>query len=221
MDLPFLDQFHTKTFQKGETILMQGEIPQHAFIVKEGIVKVFNITADGEEKSIAFKLKDDIFSLAWLFSKSDCVLYFYEAFTDCTLHIVTKEAFHELLDKKVGMAHRLIDYLLNEHLSNGLRFNALGESQSRDKIVHTLQTLCLRYGIDVRPHIVRIPIPFRQQDIANMLGLTRETTALELKKLKEEGVIKYKNCIYTVNTSKLDTLLNDDYNPGIHLRPAA
>jgi len=50
------------------------------------------------------------------------------------------------------------------------------------------------------------------QDFANLTGLTRETTATELNKLKSSGIITYgKHTLYHVNVTKLSNTLNDQY----------
>jgi DNA-binding IclR family transcriptional regulator len=50
------------------------------------------------------------------------------------------------------------------------------------------------------------------QDFANLTGLTRETTATELNKLKGQGVISYgKHSPYHINVAKLNTALNDQF----------
>jgi hypothetical protein len=50
------------------------------------------------------------------------------------------------------------------------------------------------------------------QDYANLTGLTRETAATELHRLKHMGVINYgKNLPYTVDLTKLQVILNDQY----------
>lgn len=188
-----------------------------AYSVKEGIVRVYNVSLDGEEKPISFKLRDDIFSLGWLFNRYNRSLYFYEAHTDCALYVLDREKFHHELTTNVDSANELISWLVSEQISDGMRFNALEQSISRQKIAHMLQTFCLRYGRDVRTDVVHIDLPLRQRDIANFLGITRETAALELKKLKDQGVVSYRNRFYIVHTDKLNSLLDDEYNPGISL----
>jgi CRP-like cAMP-binding protein len=43
-----------------------------------------------------------------------------------------------------------------------------------------------------------------------MVGLTRETTSVELNRLKKKGVISYKDQYYSVSTSKLLAMLGSD-----------
>jgi len=214
----FLQQFRTTTFAKGQLIFAQNEALEVAYAVKSGIVKVYNLTRDGKEMSIAYKLRCDIFPLGWLFSRQVRTLYFYEAHTDCILYSIPKTVFCAAIDTDHELTRNLLEYLVNEQISDGLRFNALEQTQSRDKIVCMLQAFCLRYGMVVGEHTVRLDLQLRQQDIASLLGLTRETVALELRRLKMEGVIRYDHLVHIIRTDKLNRLLSDAYNPGIDIQ---
>jgi CRP-like cAMP-binding protein len=62
---------------------------------------------------------------------------------------------------------------------------------------------------------VEIPLPLTQQDIANCVGMTRETTTTELRKLIARKVISHRGQSYVVDTDKLNHLLDDDYEHGL------
>ena len=65
----FFKSYPRKSYKAGEIILSQGEVPTYAFAIKKGVVKSFNITSDGEEKPIAFDMKNEFFLVDWFFSK--------------------------------------------------------------------------------------------------------------------------------------------------------
>ncbi|MFI5275602.1 MAG: helix-turn-helix domain-containing protein, partial [Candidatus Saccharimonadales bacterium] len=48
------------------------------------------------------------------------------------------------------------------------------------------------------------------QALADMLGTTRETIALELSRLRREKVIDYRQQLYTIDKRKLLALRNDE-----------
>lgn len=47
-----------------------------------------------------------------------------------------------------------------------------------------------RFGLIGKKSIV-IQVPLTHQDIANLLGLARETVSIEMEKLQEKGLIKH------------------------------
>ena len=50
----------------------------------------------------------------------------------------------------------------------------------------------------------------KQHDIANMVGVTRETAATELSKLKKMGVIDYDSFYYFVDMFYLSKIIGDE-----------
>jgi len=65
--------------------------------------------------------------------------------------------------------------------------------------------------------MVKIPLTLTHQNFASLVGLTRETIAIEMNKLKREGVIDYKQREYSVNTEKLFDLLGEDSFRGLSI----
>jgi CRP-like cAMP-binding protein len=213
----FIEKLPSKRYKKGEIILHQGVIPVNAFIVKKGVVRTYNITAQGDEKSISFDVINEVFPSAWVFEKAPYTLFYYQAFTDCELFVISREEYQKYLKANPVAAYEILDRRVNQSISYTLRVNALIQSNAHAKLIHNLHFLCLRFGKDVRQDRVAINLPLTQQELADFIGLTRETTALELKALKDRGVVSYSNRQYRVNTDKLNELLGEEYNPGLNL----
>lgn len=211
----FLDQFRIKHFNKGEIILVQGEVPQCVFAVKSGIIKTYNLTLQGEEKPIGFDKEQEVFPMAWVFGRSPHAPYYYEAFTECDIYCIPVPQYQAYLDENPKQMKALFDTLVDRYIGAQMRINALEQSKANAKVVNTLHFLCLRFGVDIKKNVVRIELPLTQQDLANFVGLTRETTGIELKKLQKQGVISYKKRNYIVQTSKLNLLLDEDYGQGM------
>jgi len=217
----FLKNFRTKRFRKGEIILVQGEVPECAYVVKSGIVKTYNLTLTGEEKPIGFDLETEIFPLAWAFGKVDHVQFYYEAFIETTVYCIPTVEIREFFAAHSHAQASLLDRLVTMHMSTQLRINALEQSKASQKVLNTIHFLCLRFGVEQKKNVVQIRLPLTQQDLANFIGLTRETTGIELKKLHQKGVLDYKKQKYVVRTDKLDDLLDEDYGLGIVFEKAA
>ncbi|HWZ65855.1 MAG TPA: Crp/Fnr family transcriptional regulator [Patescibacteria group bacterium] len=214
----FLKKFRIVRFKKGEVILQQDEVPPAVYVVQEGVVKTYNITADGNEKPISFEVKNEIFPVAWTFFRAHRTLFYYEALTDVRLFVVPRQDFKTFLNSSASIAYDMFDTYIGRYVGYTLRVHALSQSKAREKLLHTLHFLCLRFGRDISRDNVKIGIPLTQQEIANFMGLSRETTAIELKKLEQQGVITYRQKSYRVLTNKLNELLTDEYNPGLRIK---
>lgn len=212
--LEIYEQYPVRKFQKGEIILVQGEVPKSAYMIKKGVVKTYNLTAQGDEKPISFDIEGELFPVAWTFKKARFAQYYYEAFTDCELFCIPPENYIEILKRDTERLFTEYTDFVSQHINNQMRINALEQSKAAAKVLYTIHFLCLRFGRDLRENTVQIELPLTQQDLANYMGLTRETTGIELKKLQRAGVLTYKKQNYVVRTDKLDELLDEDYDQG-------
>ena len=92
-----------------------------------------------------------------------------------------------------------------------MRLNALQHSRASDKLIYTLHYLALTHGNAQEKNTIEITLDLTHQDFANLTGLTRETAATELNKLKKQGIISYgKNMPYKLNII-IVVLLSENY----------
>jgi CRP-like cAMP-binding protein len=207
----FYEQYPVRRFQKGEIILVQGEVPKSTYVIKKGVVKSYNLTSQGEEKPIGFDVSGEIFPISWTFDKAQYTQFYHEAFTDCEVYSIPPGDYIAYIKKDIGQLFEVFDGFVSKFINHQLRINALEQSKAAAKVLYTIHFLCLRYGRDLKDHVVQIELPLTQQDLANFMGLTRETTGIELKKLQRQGILSYRKQNYVVKTDKLDSLLDEDY----------
>lgn len=204
-----LKQYPVKKFAAGEMILYQGEVPPAAYVVKSGLVKTYNISSKGDEKPISFSAAHELLSSAWVFDKTSSSLFFYEAHTDSELYYVPREELKRLLNDNPGVLAFLLDRYVTLNAAKSLQIHALEYSKAADKILHMLFYLTMVHGKEVPDGTTVIDVPLTQQDLANLLGLTRETTGIELLKLKRSGMLSLSRKRYRLNKSKLVQLLGE------------
>lgn len=191
-------------------MIYQGEVSRSAYIVKSGIVKLYNITAQGDERIAAFKLPGDMFPTIWSFEKTASAFYYYEAQTDGEMYVTSAEAFYKFLQDNPAAMGAVARHYLSNYAGSLMRITALEQPKASDKVLYTLYYLAQCYGRETRPDTVRINLQLTQQMVADLIGLTRETTAAELVKLKKRGVLKYKGREYTIDRIKLIQNIGED-----------
>jgi CRP/FNR family cyclic AMP-dependent transcriptional regulator len=209
----FLERYPTKTFKKGEIIIFQGEAPRSGYVVKSGIVKAYNLSINGDEKPVSYYSAPAVFPGAWVYGKIPSAIFYYEAFTsEVVLHLVNREEYMTFIKQHPDIMFSELERYMIDQLGKSMRLNALQHSRASDKLLYTLHYLALSHGKNVGPQQIEITLDLTHQDFANLTGLTRETAATELNKLKHRGVISYgKNIPYTLDLAKLMSLLNDQY----------
>jgi CRP/FNR family cyclic AMP-dependent transcriptional regulator len=214
----YFEQFPAEAFSRGTIILHQDMAPQAAYLVQTGVVKIYTLTAHGDEKLIGFATHNEILPLGWVMRMTKKSQYYYQAYNDCSLRRIVRDEYTTFLQNNSEALYETLECCVNEIMQYQLRVNALGQSKAADKVLNTIHYLALCFGRDLESDVVEIPLPLTQQDIANSVGLTRETTTVELRKLIVLGVIHHREHGYIVNTYKLNHLLDDDYEHGL-VRP--
>jgi CRP-like cAMP-binding protein len=209
--LPIIQPYTSTRFvKKGTILLYQSEVPRHALIVKKGLVRAYTITNSGEERTVALHGEDDIFPLSWIFGETPSTLFYYEAMTDSEILAAPKaELVHAVMTNPEVMSSILL-FTMNEYTSLLLRITALEQSSAAEKIALTLYYLIFRHGEEIKPGEYAINIKMTQSMIASLVGLTRESTAVNLKLLKKKGIVNYSNFSYTVNKPNLERFVGED-----------
>ena len=219
----FLDRQPTRKFKKGEIIIFQGEAPRHAFAVKSGTVKAYNLSVNGDEKPVAFYPADHVFPASWIYGKVPSAVYYYEAFTpEVEVYLLDRTNYVKFIKKSPELLYQEMERLLSDQLGGSMRLNALQHSRASDKLIYTLHYLALTHGNPINDDTIEITLDLTHQDFANLTGLTRETAATELNKLKKQGVISYgKHVPYKLNLKVLMQRVNDQFISDIKMSTLA
>ncbi len=199
-----------RVVKKGSSVLFQGEDPKRVMIVRDGLVRAYTITSSGEERVVALYGKGDIFPLTWVLGETSTSLFYYDAVSDTRLMTTPKEAFMDAISQDTETLNAMLRFVGNQYTALLLRITGLEQSHAIEKIGFTLYYLLFRYGTEKRAGIYTINIKLTQLMIANLVGLTRESSTKNLKVLKEKGIISYTRSTYKVNKRKLEQFLDED-----------
>lgn len=190
-------------YKKGVVILRGDEIPSGIFFLYRGYVKSYSFSESGDELTFVIYKKNDFFPISWSFNDSRKP-YPIETMTPCVIYKKGKSEFINFLTENpevllfiVKKITRRFDGLLErmEHMTFGNAYK---------KVCSILLILSERFGIEVKGKKIKIELPFTHKDLANLLGVARETVSVEIAKLKKDKIIKNTNKnIYILNIAKL------------------
>ncbi|MBC7581296.1 Crp/Fnr family transcriptional regulator [Aeromicrobium sp.] len=213
-----LSDYPLRNYRKGEIILFQGEAPRVAYVLHKGMVKAYNISSSGDEKPIGFYGPNSLFPASWVLGKAPSAIYYYEAFTDVSVYCVPPLEYIEILKANPDLLYIELQSYVADEMGKCMRLNALQHSRASDKLIYTLHYLALSHSKRLATDGVELELLLTHQDFANLTGLTRETTATELNKLKKAGIINYgKHTAYKINLTKLRAALNDQFIADLQL----
>jgi CRP-like cAMP-binding protein len=206
----FITRFPSKVFAKGETILLKDDDPTAVLYIESGYVKTYSITAAGDERLVAINGKGQDFPLGYAFGVVERSSYFYDAFTKCTIRFLPREQYFQYIHSDIQILHDRHARLIRLLLGTLSRVEALEQPHASDKVVRALMYMADQVGVILRPYKKRLKVSVTQQEIANSLGLTRETTNVELKKLEMMKLITHTRKSYILSMERLRRYLDKD-----------
>ena len=200
-----------RSVKKGQTVVYQGEVPYSVFEVKSGLIRALSINENGEERTLALYGPGDFFPVGYAHGIVNVALFSYVSQTNSELLLHPRDGFKKLFetDKQLNAKQ-----MASQYVASMVHINALGQATARDKIIHILHYLSIRFGEELTGKVfTRITIPLTQLDIAKMASVTRETAAVELGTLRKEGLVDVKKRYYSVYVrGMLDKLSSAELN---------
>lgn len=189
-------------FEKGQTVLLKDEVPKGTYIIESGIIKTYTITTSGEERIISIDSAGEDIPIGFTIGLLDKCEYFYEAFTKCRIRVVPCDDYLKHLAEDKDSLYKRHIRLTKILLSNLKHIEALEQSKSNEKVAHTLLYFAETLG-STFPHKTIRRLSVTQQEIANALGLTRETAGIVLKKLELKKLLAHSRNTYVLYMERL------------------
>lgn len=205
--MSFIRSFPLKTFTAGEVLLSKGDPLTSLLAIRDGFIKVTSINTNGTERLVWIAGRYDIAPTEQLFSKHASAHFFYTALTDGHYYAVDKKRFLEFAqqDPKI-MTEVAINMSL--HYDDFLqRVDAVDNALVKERLMYTLCYLAKRLSADSTVNLYEYGLRLTHQDLATMIGSTRETTSLTLAELRKEGYISYSRQVFIVNVEQINNQL--------------
>jgi CRP/FNR family cyclic AMP-dependent transcriptional regulator len=200
--IDFVKSLPVRTFAKDELLLASGDPSDTFFAVREGFIKATTTEESGRERLLWIAGRYDIAPLERFFTRK-VLQYDYVGYTAGSAYIISKEALHTVVRDQPGAALEIARGL-SEHFDDvSERLSAIGKADIRSKLLHTLYNLAVKFSSsDITP-LHDIGLNLTHQDIADMIGASREVVSIELGKAREEGFVDYDRSTFTVNAARI------------------
>ncbi|WP_164021037.1 Crp/Fnr family transcriptional regulator [Pyxidicoccus trucidator] len=179
----------TRRYAKGEVIFHQGDVGRALYVIRKGEVAIRLSSPDGKEVILALLDRGDFFGeLALLDGEprsTDAV-----AREETDLLSIQREDFHAFLNARPKVALGLLANLsrLVRHVTQLVHDTTFLDARAR--LVRVLLELARNQGQQGSEGVV-IPQKLTQTELANLCGLTRESTNKWLRFYVREGLLSY------------------------------
>lgn len=183
--------FTQVAFGRRQVIFEQGEPGRLVYLVKSGRVRIARSTAEGENLTVAILGPNDLFGEEVAFH--DVVRStFAICVEDSLLCVANGRDLFGLITRHAPLAVNIARYL-GEQRDQALSVaEDLAFLKVPERLVRLLDKFAAEHGRDVGDGTL-IDIALTHADIASLIGSTRETVSLQLKKLENEGRIRIAN----------------------------
>jgi CRP/FNR family cyclic AMP-dependent transcriptional regulator len=194
-----------RRYKQGATIFSEGDPGDSLLIVVEGLVKLVSVSHSGAETILRFLKPDQIFG-ELLFAEEkrafDAV-----ASTEVLVTIIPRNNFRELLTRFPTVAQNFIRLLSKRLALVEQRFAGFGHTWSYHRLGKVLLQLSAEHGVETQAGTV-IPLRLTHEDLAKLIGTTRETVTTQINKFKRIGLLKRKGSHFIVNRQLLMKFLD-------------
>lgn len=193
-----------KSVPAGQIILYEGDLPTEVFIIKSGIVKLYDTDEQGNEKILHLARTPALVPFSFFSGMKDPLRWFYATVTDCELYTLPAAELRAATRVDGTIAETLTNTFSSDVHELLVRLSSLGKTNSQDKVLAALKFLSACHAVKQRGDWWRVDFPVNHQLIADLCGITRESTAIVMKHLADKKVIRSpKQSILEVNRERL------------------
>ncbi|MDQ0352121.1 CRP/FNR family transcriptional regulator [Alkalibacillus filiformis] len=194
---------HHRKFKKGDIIFREGARRESVYFVIHGLIKVYKVSVDGKEQVINLIHSDEMFPHVGFFDQTP-----YPAtaitLTDVNVIAVPIEAFENLLLQKPQISIKVMRVMGKKILELQDRIQQMSTQTVFERTVTTLIRITEEMGKHRQDDSIYVHIPITNSDLANMIGVTRESVNRTFNKLRKEELISYnRNEIIVYNMDDL------------------
>ncbi len=181
------DMMITRRYKKQMIIFMEGEPGEGLYIVISGKVKLFKLLDDGREKTLHFMQPGDIFAEVLLFDGGPYPAT-AQAMEDAEVGLIRHHDMEVLLRRNPDITLKILRVMSKRLRQAQLHVRDLAYMDVYARLGETLWHLTKEHGKDTERGYL-IDIPLSQQELANLVGASRETVARILSEWKRAGEI--------------------------------
>jgi len=166
---------------------MPADSGESVMLLTSGRIKLYHITPEGKQTLLALIEPGEIFGELAVF-ESGGREEFAETMLKSTLIKIPRQEIQELMESHANVAMGVTKLMGFRRRRVERRLKSLLFRSNRERLIHLLLELADQYGTST-PDGVRLGIKLSHQELASIIGSTRETVTVVLGELHSEGSI--------------------------------
>ncbi len=178
----------SRIFPKGAAIYLPTDQADSVFLLAEGRVRICSITPDGKQAILGFVEPGEVFGELALFQASNHEER-AEAATTATVVLLPGEDVRQFMENCPQLAIGVTKLIGFRRARIERRLRSLLFRSNRDRLIQLLLELAEQYGKKQTIGIL-VGISLTHQELASIIGATRESVTMILGDLQSEGLIE-------------------------------
>jgi len=173
---------------RGQQILTPDDPPDRIHIIKKGRVRVYRVTPDGKQLTLDIHERGTILGDMSLLGQSRLPEAFADAIDDAVICTITPDQLRQLIERFPTIGVNLIRHLSGRLQSAERELESLAYQRVDQRLARKLLDLVRRFGSPTEGGTL-IDARLTQQELAEMIGTTRETLAHTLSDFRRRGLL--------------------------------
>ncbi|MFN3821474.1 MAG: Crp/Fnr family transcriptional regulator [bacterium] len=173
--------------KRNELVILQGERPKWVYFLKEGLIRIETTSERGKIIPIDILYPGEIFGSLEVNPESESVIQAV-CLTDSLICRMSSDQFSKVMEMHpeiVFKVHKILSLRIRR-IEMAIQDLIFLDVPSR--LAKLLYRLASSYG-DKHPLGMRIRIRLTHQDVANLIGATREMVSLAIGRLQKENLL--------------------------------
>lgn len=198
----------TNTYSKGSCLFVEGQPADGIFMLCRGRVKLITNSRNGKALILRIASPGEVLGLSATVSNSEHETT-AEVIEACQVNFVRKHDFHRFLEQNADAGMNAIHQLSRQYKIAYMQIRSLGLSSC---VADKLARLLLEWSKNSPSNngSVHLKVSFSHEEIAEMIGTSRETVTRLLKDFRERGLITIKGSdLYLMDTHKLEATIGE------------
>jgi len=172
----------------GQVILSPDDPPDRIHILKKGKVRVFRVTPDGKQLTLDIYDRGTILGDMRLLGQAPLAEAYAEAIDAAVICTITPDELRRLVEPHPIIGVNIITFLSSRLREAERELEAMAYQRVGQRLARKLIDLAQRFGVEtVRGTLIQARLT--QQELAEMIGTTRETLAHTLADFRRRDLL--------------------------------
>lgn len=179
---------HMSIFPKKTVIQTPDNFRQALYVLKKGKLRLYKINSKGKQFTLSILGSGNVFGEIESFSLGTREVYI-ETLEETIVCTISQELIKEFILVRPELMLKLMGLLSERLAERNKMLEQMALADTKKRLLYLLVKLSEQFGVK-KDGKVKIDLQLSHQELANMIGSTRESVSIMLKALSKQKIIR-------------------------------